>query len=463
MASRFACFGPDTSSRAARRARCVALLVLVHVWPLAAFAGNDDEVLVGNRAAMVAGSVVATVRDSSAAWYNPAGLGGVERAQVDVSGSVYAARFYSVPKFLSAEEGVAQRAWVSEFLSVPAQVAFARELGRGLTLGLGYFAPRSTNFVMREQLDLGTKDTGSRWQIAATSSQIQHTVALGVGGVPAKNLRAGVSLIGGYALSTTSVSLFGEAHRNQIVEGMAVTTAISTSATASLEVGAGVQWVASPELTLGLALRSPRLLLRETARVAYSSGRSDNADGPATATSEIASNVHHIGQLQFLTAGRLVFGLAYQFSNAWLSGEIDVQPALSNAELGIYRRAFANARVGAYRRLGQHLAAGIGLFCDRSADARGASLLSGSGDFYGGTLGVEFGNEHLLAPSERVNSLVFSSVVALRYAYSNGDFGGAVVRPSALGSQGSGDAFGARRGDIIVHELGLYVGSGLNF
>jgi hypothetical protein len=44
---------------------------------LPARAGNDDEIFVGNQAAMTAGAVSATISDSSPTWYNPAGLGAV--------------------------------------------------------------------------------------------------------------------------------------------------------------------------------------------------------------------------------------------------------------------------------------------------------------------------------------------------------------------------------------------------
>jgi hypothetical protein len=53
------------------------------------FAGNDDELFVGNQAALMGGAVSATVSDLSATWYNPAGLGNAERDQVDVSATVY--------------------------------------------------------------------------------------------------------------------------------------------------------------------------------------------------------------------------------------------------------------------------------------------------------------------------------------------------------------------------------------
>src|SRR5512139_2442862 len=60
-------------------------------------AGNDNEFIVGNRAAMLGGTGLATVDDGSATWYNPAGLVHAQSTHVDVSASVYALRLYSAP------------------------------------------------------------------------------------------------------------------------------------------------------------------------------------------------------------------------------------------------------------------------------------------------------------------------------------------------------------------------------
>jgi hypothetical protein len=118
----------------------------------AANAGNDDEILVGNRASMLGGPVAATVNDASATWYNPAGLGGDSSHQIDVSATAYSLRAYTVPRFISRTGGASKDGAVTEFVSVPTQIAYVRKVSSTWSLGLGYFAPHVTNYVLREGL-----------------------------------------------------------------------------------------------------------------------------------------------------------------------------------------------------------------------------------------------------------------------------------------------------------------------
>src|SRR5262245_24565974 len=116
------------SARMSLRAWCWIGAIGCSLLPRAALAGNDDELLVGNQAAMLGGAVIATVNDSSATWYNPAGLGNVDRDQFDVSATAYTLRSYTVPKFLSTPSGAYANGSVTEFVVAPTQIAYVRRL-----------------------------------------------------------------------------------------------------------------------------------------------------------------------------------------------------------------------------------------------------------------------------------------------------------------------------------------------
>jgi hypothetical protein len=136
-----------------------------------------------------------------------------------------------------------------------------------------------------------------------------------------------------------------------------------------------------------------------------------------------------------------------------------VRSGIIHGLAGIDRNTLVNARIGLYHTISPAFALGFGLFTDRSGQPVSWQVVSVQGDFYGATAGIEYSNEHALAANERASSLVFSSVFALRYAYSPGKFGTLVVDPGQLTQM----PFSSQPGALTVHELGLYVGSGLRF
>lgn len=423
-------------------------------------AGNDDEVFVGNRAAMIGGAVSAAVRDGSAAWYNPAGLGGVERDQIDASASVYTLRAYSAPGYMSAVEGGSEDASVREFFSVPSQVAYERRLAPGLGLGLAYFAPKSSNLLLRQQLVTGSAEAGSRWQLTLAQTEIQHRLVAALGYQLGAGLRVGASLVGGYDTGVTSMAVFGAVNAGPKITRTVSTSALGTYYRASLELGLGAQLEITPALHVAVFGRSPTLQLRRLGDSQFSSAESRHPLGAEAELSGSADRVELDDGLAIVRGGRIGLGLGYRVSQQCLvSAEADLQPALQNADAGVMREAVFNARVGLYYQLQGLVALGAGLFTDRSPDRLSPGDISTAGDFYGGSLGVELGERHFLSQIEREKSLVFSTVIALRYAHSAARTRRIIVDPSPEAAE----VFQSAPGDMKVHELSLYLGTGFAF
>ena len=427
--------------------------------PGLARAGNDDELLVGNHAAMLGGAVSATVSDSSATWYNPAGLGAVVRDQFDVSATVYTLRMYDAPKFISTTSGASEDGSVTEFVVAPTQIAYVRRLSPGLSLGFGYFVPKASNFVLRERLNDTQNEPQSQWQISAAGSNTTHIGAVGVGVALTPQIRVGGSLIGAYSATTASATVFGAVSPDGMTLGSNAITSIATSSQLSLQLGFGMQLALAPQLLLGLTYRSPEVQLHASLDNSFNRSVTSLVDLTDPLFGAESREVKESQGVALMKAGRGGLSVSYVYGPGYVTGEFDVQPGLRVVKADVDRKAVWNARLGWYHRLSPGVALGLGLFTDRSGYAKSYDFLDGTGHFYGGTLGLELNNEHLLAPSERVSSLIFNSVFAVRYAFTRGDFGHIVGDPSLIAE----NPFLVEKGRILVHELSLYVGGGLHF
>jgi hypothetical protein len=226
-----------------------------------------------------------------------------------------------------------------------------------------------------------------------------------------------------------------------------------------LEPIAGVQWDATEHLKLGLNVRGPRLSLVNSGEESNRITVADALVGLLAADTSL-SKVSNT-PVSLVRWGRYYAGMAYDWDENSVSFDADFSGKLINDDAGVRRKLQWNARLGYSRELSKVVTAGAGVFTDRGVDEIGdhTPWVPGT-NFYGGTLGMQLSNEHLLAESEDADSIVFSSVFALRYAFANTKTDSLVVDPLEPDAV---EMMDVQQTDLTVHEIGLYIGSGLHF
>jgi hypothetical protein len=438
-------------------------LVLSFVLLLAAraHAGNEDELFVSNDAAMMGGAVVAVVRDGGSLWHNPAGLGGADRDRVDVTANVYSLRLSHAPGFMRSVQGDACDADVREFVAVPSQISYLRVLSRRATLGLGYYAPRAANLIVREDMHTDAGDIVSDWSVDGVQAYKEYVFGATLGVEPSPGLRLGGGLLLRWESLTQSVAFFGQVASAGVTSRLLQVGSLYTHDQVGLEPTLGIQWEVSHALTLAASARGPRLGL-------YNAGETTDSESIVLSDSTpplllAVSSRQKLGGKAFawMRLGRYFLGAAYRLGQTVLAIDGDLQPGLVDRGAGVERKLAWNVRFGASQRVSPRFTLGGGLFTDRGADQKSEEGLLGAGaNFVGGSLGVRWDDQHRLAAGEPADSLRFTSLFAVRYAYARGRIENLTVDPTS-----STTAELLRSGEIgvSVHELALYLGTGLYF
>jgi hypothetical protein len=344
----------------------------------------------------------------------------------------------------------------TEFVSIPSQLSYSRELRPGLTLGLGYFVPQASNFVLRESLGISSGDERTDWQLALGATRTTHTFGAALGLQLSRTIRLGFGLIGTYEVQSSSMSIVATARRGDEQTAFAVTSSLSNFSQVGLEPNVGFQFDLSRRFTLALSARGPRGLLYQSAHASVALGSADTRSIGAVVEEPREGNTG----LHVVRAGRLGAGLAFRPTpGSCVAIEADIQPGLNNQRANVNRRTVFNVRLGGLYSLSDIFSLGAGVFTDRSPDPRSGDALSGRGHFYGATLGAELGRRHRLHPAEQAEALLLSTTVALKYAYSKGAFNELVVGREPAVFNGLATA----PGSLVVHETSLYVGGGVSF
>ena len=445
------------------RSRLPALAVaLALLAPAGARAGNDDGVLLGNEAAMSAGAVTAIVNDGSATWYNPAGIAAVDRDTLDLSGSATMLRIADTPALLqSAATGATANGGYYEFLGIPSAVTLVRRLDRTTAFSLGIFVPQLTGHTDRVSLaevvdrPAPDPDYASRWQLTQQESSSTYYGGLTLGIALLPNVRVGFTLFGTYRSAAFSTQFAGGVTVDDAPFEAIGLMSMETLQSVSLEIGAGLQWDIMPGLTLGLAARTPGLMVGSLYRLTTTTIASD-PDGLVFAPTDEGMLRP---QLAVVTPARVRLGIAYRWAEGWVGIEGDFQHELRSPEVGIDREWVGGVRVGGRYWVDPQISIGAGLFTDLDA----TRTITGYGDtqldFFGGTFGVEVRNPHRLGEGENASDIVFVNTFALRYAAGFGQIGG--LRFSLpLGAEGAVEDVAVA---TQVHEISLHLGSALYF
>jgi hypothetical protein len=434
------------------------LAIAVLLFASRVHAGNGDGVLLGNEAAMSAGAIVATVSDGNAVWYNPAGLAGIWRDAIDVSGNAFQVRAAEEDGLIRSTTGESNDGGYLELLSIPSAVTLARRVDPNLTLAFGIFAPRFTQHTVRTGLDVGeAPDHPARFTLSSAENRATFHAGGAFGLRLSPEVRFGMSLFGVYREIYEAFQTAGQFLLEGGLTRLIANGGIRHVRSLGLELGAGLQIEPHPGVLIAVTARSPSLeiltQIRETSTT-IDALVSDVASDGVTFVPEDEEDL--APGIAVLTPGRFTFALGFRFSRGWIAGEIDVQPPLELDPV-VHRRMVWNVRVGGRYLVDDRTAVGFGAFTDHSEQEPIARLASTNVDFYGLTLGVEYRTPHALGEATGPKNLVFSTTVAARYAVGTGRVGGLQIDPE-LGTLP----------DVVpvattIHEIGLHIGSALYF
>jgi long-subunit fatty acid transport protein len=477
----------------------LAALAAALLCPAPAAAGNRFTFPVGGRASAMAGAYAALADDPATAWWNPAGLGWVQRSSLDLSTSAYSLQLVRIPEFLRTT--LPSGDYPSGFSASPFQVVtpaitYVWRIGGGHgddeapppgtaadgapaaspaprtargpvrhVVAFSVIVPVSESFSQTAAFDTVEPGGPFHQRFSLSRKYTEYHIGPAWGARFGNLLSFGLSLYGIYATSearatfatgleavpeggTDPVSHFGALHAE------AATTMLG------LALQAGLQVRPVSGLRLGLAVRLPVLRVYGKATGTQLQTASVDDDGnlaPVFRDVDLGQG----SKAAFTWPLTLTLGLAWQTPGVF-SIAVDADYTTRWDFGGSHLRNHFNGRLGIEAFLAPRWVLGFGAFTDVSPwkpfgrNARNESFVDLRMDFYGGTLAVTWLSPYVVVGSDRTDRITFSYTVGARYAYGMGRIVGMDLDYTGAGAT---NAFK----DVRVHEISLIVGSGVRF
>jgi hypothetical protein len=431
------------------------LFAALDALPSVAHAQNADSFYYSNEAALTAGAMVAVQGDDGAAWYNPAGLGGLHRTRLNANGSVFGFRVRRIDGGLTSSlRGVSSSVDYggTDFVSTPTTASASFELLPNLTLSGGMF---HSQHDVRAAVGVGrASSVDGTARLSQKIDTLNQQRKLHAGGAYGFDLGHGFRLGGAmflvYSVRDSSVDyLVGLDDGGPKPEVLALSVNTGTSAF-GLQSTNGLQWDASKRLHFGVLFRMPEFGFRASGRAALTSIASEAEETAFGITDQKAAS----NRFRWRDPARLVFGVACEASDKLrLALDVDMTFPLEEDTWGARHDTTAHARAGVLLKPLDAVHFGLGAFVDPASERELApGLGSLRANYYGGTAGVIFRTR--LTHDSGPDAPVITLSTAIRYAVGFGD-----ARTAAI----SDDTAGTGTRAITVHDIMPYLGSSVGF
>jgi long-subunit fatty acid transport protein len=230
------------------------------VLPPSAVLTNYDRVLIGQEEALESGAFVARVADSTAGWYNPAGLALVRRSVIGASATGYELDAIDLGQIQTSTGKITLAQLPSYFGAVLGGDVISSDAWR-----IGFSATKPTSWSTAVN---GATLTGSELNYSSRVSISTLVPTLSAAWAPLPSLRLGA----GFGVAITSISQAQSLSMRALQAGSATSvlrTADGTGTTWGGQGTLGVQWDVTPQLVAGACLRTPTFDILSTGSLSY--------------------------------------------------------------------------------------------------------------------------------------------------------------------------------------------------
>jgi len=374
---------------------------------------------------------------------------------VDLAVSAYLLRFGGTPELESESSAIAVKRYDRVALqAVPTAASYKLRVA-GWDIGYGLFVPNVTFSYPRSRAETRPGVTPQATMAVDGSYELtEYYGGVGVGRRLAPGLSLGMALFGYYGDESSQ----GAVGLTRADGSFWVDYESSRRQSFGWQLVSGLSYRVSRRVSFGFVLRTPVVAFGSSTEDSVFSALGDANSANASVVFRDANAFAPTPRGSILAAARGTLGVAVELSDkTTLSTDLKLRGSVSSGDTQV-QKAVADARVGIRSRMASEFWLGGGLFTDRSAtptngDATGTTL-----DFYGCTLGFEFGTPYrTIADAGKRGGLRLSTGVSLTYALGIGKLTnlGVVSEQGGIWAQ-------SRQDRALAHEFVLTLTSSVS-